>query len=31
MQAQPTYLSDLTLDKLADYLQSIGQPRFRAK
>ena len=31
MQAQPTYLSDLTPDKLADYLQSIGQPKFRAK
>ena len=30
-QAQPVCLSDLTQDKLAEYLQSLGQPAFRAK
>ena len=30
-QAQLVCLSDLTQDKLAEYLQSLGQPAFRAK
>ena len=30
-QTQPVCLSDLTQDKLAEYIRSLGQPAFRAR